>query len=110
MCVCLEQIVRTWKQEECSRGKDCYVDCVPLIQSLSRQKMPHVAQEVLLVMKSEGLIPSNSTLSAVMLCHAKNGLLPQAEAIWEEMLNSSFVPSIQVVSELFDVYGNVGSF
>ncbi|PQQ10998.1 pentatricopeptide repeat-containing protein [Prunus yedoensis var. nudiflora] len=108
--VCLEQIIRKWKQEECFDGKDNYVDCVPLIRSLSRQKMPHVAQELLLEMKSNGLLPSNSTLSALMLCHANNGLFPQAEAIWDEMLHSSFVPSIQVVSELFDAYGNVGCF
>lgn len=104
------KIIRTWKQEVCSNGKDNYVDCVPLIHSLSRQKMPLVAQELLLEMKSDGLVPSNSTLSAVMLCHAHNGLIPQADAIWDEMLNSSFVPSIQVVSELFDVYGNMGCF
>ncbi|CAB4292577.1 unnamed protein product [Prunus armeniaca] len=104
------KIIRKWKQEECFDGKDIYVDCVPLIRSLSRQKMPHVAQELLLEMKSDGLLPSNSTLSALMLCHANNGLFPQAEAIWDEMLHSSFVPSIQVVSELFDAYGNVGCF
>ncbi|XP_050373074.1 pentatricopeptide repeat-containing protein At3g42630 [Argentina anserina] len=104
------KIIRTWKLEECSNAKDYYVDCVPLIQSLSRRKMPHLAHEVLLEMKSEGLVPSNSTLSAVMLCHANNGLFPQAEAIWDEMLNSSFVPSIQIVSELFNVYGSVGCF
>lgn len=108
--VCLEQIIRKWKQEECFDGKDIYVDCVPLIRSLSRQKMPHVAQELLLEMKSDGLLPSNSTLSALMICHANNGLFPQAEAIWDEMIHSSFVPSIQVVSELFDAYGNVGCF
>ncbi|KAM1087392.1 hypothetical protein ACFX2B_012775 [Malus domestica] len=61
-------------------------------------------------MKSDGLLPSNSTLSALMLCHANNGLFPQAEAVWNEMLYTSFVPSIQVVSQLFDVYGNAGCF
>ncbi|KAM2039405.1 hypothetical protein ACFX1T_012848 [Malus domestica] len=61
-------------------------------------------------MKSDGLLPSNSTLSALMLFHANNGLFPQAEAVWNEMLYISFVPSIQVVSQLFDVYGNARCF
>ncbi|KAM1985088.1 hypothetical protein ACFX16_013285 [Malus domestica] len=61
-------------------------------------------------MKSDGLLPSNSTLSALMLFHANNGLFPQAEAVWNDLLYTSFVPSIQVVSQLFDVYGNAGCF
>uniref|UniRef100_A0A2N9FR09 Pentacotripeptide-repeat region of PRORP domain-containing protein n=1 Tax=Fagus sylvatica TaxID=28930 RepID=A0A2N9FR09_FAGSY len=72
--------------------------------------MPHLAQELLLEIKSEGFLPNGSTLSALMLCYADNGLLPQAQAFWEEIINSSFVPSIQIVSELFDAYGKMGYF
>ncbi|KAM1301960.1 hypothetical protein ACFX2H_012933 [Malus domestica] len=104
------KIIRKWKRDECFNGQATYVDCVRIIWSLSRQKLPHVAQELLLEMKSDGLLPSNSTLSALMLFHANNGLFPQAEAVWNEMLYISFVPSIQVVSQLFDVYGNAGCF
>ncbi|KAM0985716.1 hypothetical protein ACFX13_013175 [Malus domestica] len=104
------KIIRKWKRDECFNGQATYVDCVRIIRSLSRQKLPHVAQELLLEMKSDGLLPSNSTLSALMLCHANNGLFPQAEAVWNDLLYTSFVPSIQVVSQLFDVYGNAGCF
>ncbi|KAJ6673112.1 hypothetical protein OIU85_012144 [Salix viminalis] len=38
------------------------------------------------------------------------GLLPQAQAIWEEMLYSSFVPSVQVISDLIDIYAKSGLF
>ncbi|KAM1341165.1 hypothetical protein ACFX1X_005791 [Malus domestica] len=104
------KIIRKWKRDECFNGQATYVDCVRIIRSLSRQKLPHVAQELLLEMKSDGLLPSNSTLSALMLCHANNGLFPQAEEVWNELLHTSFVPSTQVVSQLFDVYGNAGCF
>lgn len=72
--------------------------------------MPHLAHQLLLEMKSEGLLPDNSTLSALMLCYADNGLFPQAQAIWEELLNSSFVLSVEVVSDLMDAYGRMGLF
>lgn len=72
--------------------------------------MPRVAHELLLELRIQGFQPNSSTLSALMLCYAENGLLPQAEAIWEEIVNSSFVPSTQIVSELFDAYGKMGHF
>ena len=73
--------------------------------------MPHVAHQLLLEMDSQGLIPNNSTISALMLCYADNGLFPQAQAIWEEMLTTtSFMPAIEVVSQFMDAYGKMGQF
>ncbi|XP_012083449.1 pentatricopeptide repeat-containing protein At3g42630 isoform X2 [Jatropha curcas] len=72
--------------------------------------MTHLADELLLEMKSQGYVPSNSTLSAMMICYAENGLLPQAQSIWEEILSTSFEPSIQIVSELISAYGKSGQF
>ncbi|KAM1087400.1 hypothetical protein ACFX2B_012781 [Malus domestica] len=103
------KIIRKWKRDECFNGQATYVDCVRIIQSLSRQKLPHVAQELLLEMKSDGLLPSNSTLSALMLFHANNGLFPQAEAVWNEMLYSSFVPSIQMRARYLSLFSEVYS-
>ncbi|KAM0985719.1 hypothetical protein ACFX13_013178 [Malus domestica] len=42
------KIIRKWKRDECFNGQATYVDCVRIIRSLSRQKLPHVAQELLL--------------------------------------------------------------
>ncbi|KAM1216649.1 hypothetical protein ACFX2J_012907 [Malus domestica] len=60
-------------------------------------------------MKSDGLLPSNSTLSALMLFHANNGLFPQAEAVWNEMLYISFVPSIQMRARYLSLFSEVYS-
>ncbi|KAM1301955.1 hypothetical protein ACFX2H_012930 [Malus domestica] len=103
------KIIRKWKRDECFNGQATYVDCVRIIRSLSRQKLPHVAQELLLEMKSDGLFPSNSTLSALMLFHANNGLFPQAEAVWNEMLYISFVPSIQMRARYLSLFSEVYS-
>ncbi|KAM1301959.1 hypothetical protein ACFX2H_012933 [Malus domestica] len=103
------KIIRKWKRDECFNGQATYVDCVRIIWSLSRQKLPHVAQELLLEMKSDGLLPSNSTLSALMLFHANNGLFPQAEAVWNEMLYISFVPSIQMRARYLSLFSEVYS-
>ncbi|OVA19296.1 Pentatricopeptide repeat [Macleaya cordata] len=72
--------------------------------------MPDLAQQLLLEIKSEGSLPSCATLSALMLCYADNGLLSHAQTVWDEIINSSFVPSIEVVSDLMDAYGNLGYF
>ncbi|KAL5563651.1 hypothetical protein UlMin_033398 [Ulmus minor] len=50
--------------------------------------------------KSQNFLPSESTLSALMLCFAENGLIPQALIVWDQLFNSSFVPDIQIVSQL----------
>lgn len=61
-------------------------------------------------MKSEGFPIDGSALSALMLCYADNNLFLEAQAIWDQILNSSFVPNIQIVSQLFDAYGRMGQF
>lgn len=105
------KIIRQWKRERLVLGKDNVVDCASLIQTLARKRMPQVAHQLLLEMNSQGLIPNNSTMSALMLCYADNGLFPQAQAIWEEMLTTtSSMPSVQVVSKYMDAYGKMGRF
>lgn len=101
------KILRQWKQEV---NQNTSTDCAALIQSLSRKNLPHVAQEIFLEMKSEGFPIDGSALSALMLCYADNNLFLEAQAIWDQILNSSFVPSIQIVSQLFDAYGRMGQF
>ncbi|KAK2971814.1 hypothetical protein RJ640_009723 [Escallonia rubra] len=86
------------------------VNCAALIQSLGRRKLPHVAQELVLKMKSEGLQPDISTLSALMLCYANSGLFSQAQDMWDEMLNSSSVPRVETISQLIAAYGRMGHF
>ncbi|KAL6977906.1 hypothetical protein U1Q18_026689 [Sarracenia purpurea var. burkii] len=61
-------------------------------------------------MESEGLPLESYALSALMLCYANNGLYLEAQAIWDEILNSSFVPNIEIVSKLIDAYGRMGHF
>ncbi|XVE98909.1 hypothetical protein REPUB_Repub03eG0149200 [Reevesia pubescens] len=71
--------------------------------------MPH--HQFLLHVHSQGLHPNTATLSALILCYADNGLFPQAQAIWEELLTtSSFTPTIQLVSNFMDAYAKFGHF
>ncbi|KAM0985718.1 hypothetical protein ACFX13_013177 [Malus domestica] len=44
-----------------------------------------------------------------MLFHANNGLFPQAEAVWNEMLYISFVPSIQMRARYLSLFSEVYS-
>nr|XP_023896921.1 pentatricopeptide repeat-containing protein At3g42630 isoform X2 [Quercus suber] len=101
---------KQWKQERGFDHKNGYIDCAALVRALSRKRMPHLAQKLVLEIESEGFLPNSSTLSSLMLCYADNGLLPQAQAVWDELINSSFVPSIQIISELFDAYWKMRYF
>ncbi|KAF4353883.1 hypothetical protein G4B88_009361 [Cannabis sativa] len=84
-------------------------------------KLVGVADELLLELKSssssksQDFLPTDddddySTLYSLMICFAQNGLFPQAEAIWDQLLNSSFLPEIETVSKLFDALSNRGHF
>ncbi|KAJ0093933.1 hypothetical protein Patl1_25911 [Pistacia atlantica] len=96
-----------WRQGGIVKVKDTFVDCSSSVQSLSRKEMTHLAQEILLEMKTES---DNSTLPALMLSYADNGLFPQAQAIWEMLLNSSFVLTINIISDLMNAYGRMGRY
>ncbi|CAH2035847.1 unnamed protein product [Thlaspi arvense] len=87
-----------------------FVDYAPVIESLSKRSLPDVAHEVFLQMKSENLLPNYRTLSALMLCFAENGSVLQARTIWEEILNSSFVPNLFLISKLISAYEKIGCF
>lgn len=65
--------------------------------------MPVVAERLVLEMKSEGFVPDNSTLPALMLCYASNGLFGKALAAWDEIINSSFLPDVHAIAELIDI-------
>ncbi|PSR85226.1 Pentatricopeptide repeat-containing protein [Actinidia chinensis var. chinensis] len=103
------KILRNWKQEGSVDRNTC-MDCVALIRTSIRKNLPNVAKEIFLEMKSEGFLLDDSSLSALMLCYAYNGLFLEAQAIWDEILNSSFLPNIQIISELIDAYSRMGEF
>jgi len=104
LAYCLVQMIRQWECGKGVCGKETCVDCASLIQTFCKQRRAH------LELKCEEFLPDNTTLSAMMRCYAYSGLLPQSQAIWEEMLCSSSVPSVQVVSELIDNYARSGIF
>uniref|UniRef100_A0A9I9CI37 Pentatricopeptide repeat-containing protein n=2 Tax=Cucumis melo TaxID=3656 RepID=A0A9I9CI37_CUCME len=81
-----------------------------VIKKLSRRRMPTLAKEIFLELKSEGFPLNNSTLSTIMVHYIDDGSPLQAQAMWEEMLNSCFEPSVQVISKLFNAYGKMGHF
>ncbi|KAL0374673.1 UNVERIFIED_CONTAM: Pentatricopeptide repeat-containing protein, partial [Sesamum radiatum] len=77
------------------------------IRSLSGERLPLIPEKIV---KSESLLPDNSTLSVLLLYYARNGLSSKASEIWEQMLNSSFMPDAEVVSQLIFLYGGMGDF
>ncbi|CAL9247975.1 unnamed protein product, partial [Arabidopsis halleri] len=86
------------------------VDYAPLVQTLSQRRLPDVAHEIFILTKSVNLLPNYRTLCALMLCFAENGFVLRARMIWDEILNSSFVPDVFVVSKLISAYEQVGCF
>nr|ACU23072.1 unknown [Glycine max] len=57
-----------------------------------------------------GYMPKQTSLCVLMLHYTENGFFPQAQTVWEQLLNSSFVPSVQFISRLFDAYAKHGKF
>ncbi|GMG99124.1 hypothetical protein Nepgr_000964 [Nepenthes gracilis] len=52
----------------------------------------------------------SAILNSTMLQYANNGNFHQAQIIWNELINSSFMPSVQVVSCLITAYSKWGHF
>ncbi|XP_061349418.1 pentatricopeptide repeat-containing protein At3g42630 isoform X2 [Gastrolobium bilobum] len=90
-------------------GVDSCIDCSSLVENSSRKRMPDQSNRAFGDIKVDGYLPKISTLSALMLYYTENGLFSQAQTVWEQLLNSSFVPSIRFISKLFDAYGKQGN-
>ncbi|KAI4352737.1 hypothetical protein L6164_006958 [Bauhinia variegata] len=100
-----------WRPKKRDFGAmDSYIDHSSLVEKPRRKRMSHQPDGLLHELNSDSLMPNTSTLSALVLYYADNGLLPQAQTIWDQLINSSFVPSIEFISKLFDAYGKQGYF
>ncbi|EOA40531.1 hypothetical protein CARUB_v10009261mg [Capsella rubella] len=86
------------------------VDYASLVQTLSQKRLPKVAYEIFIQTKSDNLLPNYRTLCALMLCFAENGFVLRARTIWDEILNSSFVLDLVVISKLMSAYEKIGCF
>ncbi|KAH0893348.1 hypothetical protein HID58_055777, partial [Brassica napus] len=104
------KLIKESKLSRDSSRKIKVVDYAPLIESLNRRRLPDEAHEIFIQMKSDNLLPNYRTLSALMLCFAQNGSVLRSRAIWEEILNSSFVPDLLVISKLMFAYEKIGCF
>ncbi|KAG5089032.1 hypothetical protein GLYMA_01G132800v4 [Glycine max] len=91
-------------------GKDNSVDCSSLAQNSSRKRMIHQSDGSLHDIKVEGYMPKQTSLCVSMLYYTENGFFPQAQTLWEQLVNSSFVPSVQFISRLFDAYAKHRKF
>lgn len=81
-----------------------------LAHGLSGERSPLVPEKYILEKKPDGLLPQNTTLSALMLHYAHTGLFSEALGIWDELMNSSFVPDAEAVSQLIFMYGSIQDF
>ncbi|GAB2299034.1 hypothetical protein Dimus_033108 [Dionaea muscipula] len=57
---------------------------------------------------TDKFLPKSSTLASNMLHYAYNGYFDKSREIWDELLNSSFVPSVRLVSCLIIAYVKKG--
>ncbi|KAF7820569.1 pentatricopeptide repeat-containing protein [Senna tora] len=103
-----KQIIWQQKQQGSFSGFDGYVDYPSFSEKLSRKRIRQ--QPLSCKMTVDSSMPKRPTLSMLMLYYADNGLIPQAKAIWDQLINSSFVPSVQLISKLFEAYGKHGHF
>ncbi|GFP79418.1 pentatricopeptide repeat-containing protein at3g42630 [Phtheirospermum japonicum] len=81
-----------------------------LLHGFNGERLSLVPENFVYEKKSKCLLPDNSTLSALLLHYARNNLFSKALGIWDEMLNSSFVPDPELVSELIFIYGSTRDF
>ncbi|KAI5679476.1 hypothetical protein M9H77_10426 [Catharanthus roseus] len=103
----LKQSVSSYQDGNGSLGDNC-MDCGWIVPGLSRKCLPHEAEGFLLKMRSKGFRSNISTLSALMLCYANNRLFSEAQVIWDEIVSSSFAPSVPIISELIYLYATAG--
>ncbi|KAL5699758.1 hypothetical protein ACHQM5_030616 [Ranunculus cassubicifolius] len=80
------------------------------IHMLSEMKSPYVAKKLFLEMKSLGFQPCCDTLSALMLCYAENGLISDAQHVFDQIIYSECMLSMEVVSRLMDAYCGMRQF
>ncbi|XP_039120205.1 pentatricopeptide repeat-containing protein At3g42630 isoform X1 [Dioscorea cayenensis subsp. rotundata] len=86
------------------------VEFAKYIHVLCRERKPDSALQLVSDMKHEGLMPGCDSLSALLLCCAQNNCFAQAQALWDEIINSSLVPSFETVSGLIDAYARMERF
>ncbi|KAK4271855.1 hypothetical protein QN277_020485 [Acacia crassicarpa] len=103
------KVIHRQKQAGRFRSRDSNVDC-PSLEKASMKRMSQQLEGLSHEMVVDGFQPKTHTLCALMLYYADNGLFPQAQTIWDQLINSSFVPTLQLTSKLFDAYGKHGHF
>ncbi|GER42034.1 pentatricopeptide repeat-containing family protein [Striga asiatica] len=97
------------KYEDCVDGLDTW-DSESLIGVPSGDRLLPIHEKHVYAKQSKGLLPESSTLSALLLYYARNNLFSKAQTIWDDLLNSSFMPDPELVSELIFIYGRIGDF
>ncbi|XP_047152425.1 pentatricopeptide repeat-containing protein At3g42630 [Vigna umbellata] len=91
-------------------GTHSSVDSPSLVQNNSRKIMFPQSDGVFHDSKVDVYMPKQTSLCVLMLHYTENGLFPQAQTTWEQLLYSSFVPSFEFISRLFDAYAKHGKF
>lgn len=108
-CVCLEQSL----QGKCGGYADKHdaYSCGILLRGLSRgERSLLVPEKRFPHKKPESLLHENSTLSALLVHYASSGPFSNALGIWDEMMNSSFIPDAELVSQLIVMCGSMQDF
>jgi len=106
----VEQIIWRRNEKGAFDGTHSSVDSSSLVQNNSRKRMFPQSDGVFHDTKVDVSMPKQTSLCVLMLHYTENGLFPQAQTTWEQLLYSSFVPSVEFISRLFDAYAKHGKF
>lgn len=95
------QVMQPWKLEDRNLEDP---DFAAIVSSCRRYRMPDSAQKLCYDLNSQ------ATLSSLLLCLVEKGFMNEAQTLWGEIINSSAVPSVDVISCLLDAYVRTGHF
>ncbi|KAK8918435.1 Pentatricopeptide repeat-containing protein [Platanthera zijinensis] len=77
-------------------------DFAAIVSSCRRYRIPDSAQKLCYNLNYQ------ASLSSLLLCFIEKGFINEAQTLWGEMINSSTVPSLDVISCLLDAYVRTG--
>ncbi|CAJ1948404.1 unnamed protein product [Sphenostylis stenocarpa] len=105
-----EQIIWRKNEKGAFGGVNRSVENSSLFQNSSTIRMFPQSDGVFHDTKVEAYMPKQTSLCVLMLYYTENGLFSQARTTWEQLLYSSFIPSVEFISRLFDAYARHGKF
>ncbi|KNA10536.1 hypothetical protein SOVF_143470 [Spinacia oleracea] len=81
-----------------------------MINQHNQTKLLRIKQSSQVTTSISGSDSNSTDFNAIMLFCAENGYVTEAQMLWDETLNSSFIPNLNLVSSLMIAYAKTGHF